>query len=54
MGDDLVGDDKDDDSSEGLLDIQGEMLAEEIVELNESLQPMCLVLVKINSVSDSI
>ena len=32
MGDDLVGDDEDDDSSEGLADIRGEMSAEEIVE----------------------
>ena len=54
MGDDLVGDDEDDDSSEGLADIWGEMSAEKIVELNESLQPMHLVLVKANSVSDSI
>ena len=54
MGDDLVGDDKDDDSSEGLADIRGEMSAEEIVELDESLRPVCLVLVKVNSVSDSI
>ena len=54
MGDDLVGDDEDDDSSEGLADIRGEMSAEEIVELDESLQPVRLVLVKVNSVSDSI
>ena len=54
MGDDLVGDDEDNNSSEGLADIQGEMSVEQIVELNESLQPMCLVLVKVNSVSDSI
>ena len=50
----LMGDDEDDDSSEGLADIRGEMSAEEIVELNESLQPVCLVLVKVNSVSNSI
>ena len=54
MGDDLVGDDEDDDSSEGLADIQGEMSAEEIVELDESLQPVCLVLLKVHSVSNSI
>ena len=54
MGDDLVGDDKDDDSSEGLADIWGEMSAEEIVELNESLRPMHLVLVRVNSVPHSI
>ena len=54
MGDDLVGDDEDDDSSEGLADIRGEMSAEEIVELDESLRPVRLVLVKVNSVSDSI
>ena len=54
MGDNLVGDDEDDNSGAGLADIQGEMTAEEIVELNESLQPVCLVLVKVNSVSDSI
>jgi hypothetical protein len=54
MGNDLVKDDEDDDSSEGLADIRGEMSAEEIVALDESLRPVRLVLVKVNSVSDSI
>jgi len=54
MGNDLVEDDEDDDNSEGLADIRGEMSAEEVVELDESLRPVQLVLVKVNSVSDSI
>ena len=40
MGDDLMGDDENNDSSEGLADIQGKMSVEEIVELDESLQPI--------------
>ena len=40
MGNDLVEDDEDDDNSEGLADIQGEMSAEEVVELDESLWPV--------------
>ena len=54
MGNDLVEDDEDDDNSEGLADIRGEMSAEEVVELDESLWPVQLVLVKVISVSDSI
>ena len=54
MGNDLVEDDEDDDNSEGLADIRGEMSVEEVVELDESLRPVRLVLVKVNSVSDSI
>jgi len=54
MGNDLVEDDEEDDSSEGLTDIQAEMSVEEIEELDKSLRPVRLVLVKVNSVSDSI
>jgi len=53
MEDDLVGDDEEDDDGEGLGDIRDEMSADEIAALDESLQPVRLVLVKVNSDSDS-
>jgi hypothetical protein len=53
MGGDLVGDEEDDDNGEGLEDVRDEMSEDEIVALDESLQPVRLVLVKVNSDSDS-
>jgi len=50
MGGDLIGD-KDND---GLADVHDGMSEEEIVALDAMLQPVCLVLVKVNSVSASI
>ena len=53
MGGDLVGDEEEDDDGEGLEDIRDEMSADEIAALDESLQLVRLVLVKVNSDSDS-
>jgi hypothetical protein len=52
MASDLVGDEEDDDDGEGLADIRDGMLTDEIAALDESLQPVRLVLVKVNSDSD--
>jgi len=53
MAGDLVGDEEEDDNGEGLADIRDGMSADEIAVLDESLQPVRLVLVKVNSDSDS-
>jgi len=50
MGGDLIGDEDND----GLADVCDGMSNEEIVALDATLQPVCLVLVKVNSVSASI
>lgn len=53
MGGDQVGDEEEDDNGEGLEDVQDEMSMDEIATLDKSLQPVRLVLVKVNSDSDS-
>jgi len=53
MAGDLVGDEEEDDNGEGLADIRDGMSTDEIAALDESLQPVRLVLVKVNSDSDS-
>ena len=54
MGGDLISNEDEDDNYEGLADVRDGMLEEEIVALDAMLQPVCLVLVKVNSVSASI
>ena len=54
MGSDLIGDEDEDDNNEGLADVRDGMSEEEIVALDATLQPVRLVLVKVNSVSASI
>ena len=54
MGGDLIGDEDKDDNNEGLADVCDGMSEEEIVALDATLQPVPLVLVKVNSVSASI
>ena len=53
MEGDLVNDEEDNDDGEGLKDIRDEMSAEELAALDESLQPVRLVLVKVSSDSVS-
>jgi hypothetical protein len=48
-----ISDEEDDDDGEGLADIRDGMSTDEIAALDESLQPVRLVLVKVNSDSDS-
>ena len=50
MGGDLAEDDDEDDDEDGLADPQDMMTDDEIAELDESLQPVWLVLVKVISV----
>ena len=56
MGGDMAQDsddnDNDDDDDDGLADVCDGMSDEEIAELNETLQPVRLVLVKVSSVCD--
>jgi len=49
---DFTKDDDEDDDDEGLTDIREEMSAEDIAALEESLKPVRLALVKVNSISD--
>ncbi|KAF8811403.1 hypothetical protein BYT27DRAFT_7089557, partial [Phlegmacium glaucopus] len=49
MGRELAEDDDSDDDEDGLADPRDEMTDDEITELDESLQPVRLVLVKVNS-----
>jgi hypothetical protein len=50
MGGDMAQDGDDDDDEDGLADVRDGMSDEEIAELDESLQPVRLVLVKVSSV----
>ena len=54
MGGELIGDEDKDHNNEGLADVRNGMSEEEIVALDATLQPVHLVLVKVNSVSASI
>ena len=54
MGSDLIGDEDEDNNNKGLADVHDGMSEEEIVALDATLQPVRLVLVKVNSVSASI
>jgi hypothetical protein len=50
MGADMAQDSDDEDDEDGLTDVRDGMSDEEIAELDESLQPVRLVLVKVSSV----
>ena len=50
MGGDMAQDSDDDDDEDGLADVCDGMSDEEIAELDETLQPVRLVLVKVSSV----
>jgi len=54
MEGDLIGDEDEDNDNDGLANVCDGMSEEEIVALDATLQPVCLVLVKLNSVSASI